>query len=112
MEKKTEIPGIRGAVWVDPVRFVLTRIDDTRDTEDGVYSAYSLRVSVVMYDAAASETTVLKEATDTKNFWFDEVTNDGGALRIRESSVESEKDWGDEEKISERAIEVEIPAAG
>jgi hypothetical protein len=111
-EEFKEVEGIIGAKWVDPVRFVMSRIDGVRESEDGVYSTGLLRCSVVMYDTAASETTVLKEATDTKNYWFDSVTDDGASVVIREVSVKSEKDWGDEEKTETREIAVEIPPAG
>jgi hypothetical protein len=113
MEKKAEIDGVKGAVWIDSIRFVTTRIDDVRDIpEPASGSAFGYRVSVVMYDTGASETVVLKESTDTKNYWFDEVIEDGGALSVREESVKSQDDWGDEEKTEEREIRVEIPAAG
>ena len=113
--KMAEFSGIRGQLtWVDPVRFVMTRIDDTREFEEG---GYGWRVSVVMYDLAiaAGKTTVLKEATDTQNFWLEGVVEGGGVLgvlAVREESVKSEKDWGDEEKTENREIRVEIPAAG
>ena len=64
---------------------------------------------MVMHDAAASRTTVLKEATDTKNYWLSSVRD--GAVTVWEDSVKSEKDWGDEDKIEGREITVEIPAA-
>jgi hypothetical protein len=112
MEKSAEIAGLReNAVWIDPMRFVMTRIDDIRD---GSFAnlGYGLRVSVVMYDSAASETVILKEATDTRNYWLMEVIEDGGALSVIEESVKSQDDWGDEGKTEEREIRVEIPAAG
>jgi hypothetical protein len=113
MKKKARIGGVKGAVWIDPIRFVTTRIDDTRDIpEPSSGRALGYRVSVVMYDTAASETVVLKESTNTKNYWLDEVIEDGGALSIREESVKSRDDWGDEEKTEEREIRIEVPAAG
>jgi hypothetical protein len=112
-DKKAEFSGVVGsAEWIDPVRFVFTRIDDARETEDGVFSMNALRLSVAMYDTSEEETTVLKEATDTKNYWFQRMTEDGASLVVNEDSVKSEKDWGDEEKIETREIKVEIPAAG
>jgi hypothetical protein len=113
MEKKTEIPGMRGtASWIDAGRFVVTRIDDVRETESGIFSTYALRLSAVMYDTAAEETVVLKEATATQNFWCRELTDDGASITVWEDYVESEKDWGDDEKINTREIKVEIPPAG
>ena len=67
MEKKTEIPGIRGdAVWIDPMRFVMSRIDDMREGGTFANLSYGLRVSVVMYDSAASETVVLRKIGGTR----------------------------------------------
>jgi hypothetical protein len=109
LEKKAEIDGVKGAVWIDPIRFVMTRIDDAHDIPE---PAFVYRVSVVMYDTAASETVVLKESTDTKNYWLDEVIEEGAALSVREQSVESPDDWADEEKIGTREITVPIPPAG
>jgi hypothetical protein len=116
-EKLAEFSGIRGGIaWIDPVRFVMTSIDDTRElAEEGSSpfgASYYLRVSVVMYDTAEKEATVLKEATDTQNFWLSEIIEDGSALTVTEESVKSEKDWGIEEKTEEREIRVEIPPAG
>ncbi len=72
----------------------------------------ALRLSAVMYDTVAEELIVLKEATATKNYWYGGLADDGGSLVIQEDSVKSEKDWGDEEKITTREIKIEIPAAG
>jgi hypothetical protein len=113
MEKKAEIDGVKGAVWIDPIRFVTTRIDDAREISGAISGrAFGYRVSVVMYDTAVSDTVVLKESTDTKNYWLNEVIEDGGALSVREESVKSQDDWGDEGKTEEREIRVEIPTAG
>jgi hypothetical protein len=113
MEKKTEIPGMRGnAVWIDHMRFVMTRIDDIRGGGSFANLGYGLRVSVVMHDSAASETVVLKEATDTRNYWLMEIIEDGEVLSVIEESVKSQDDWSDEEKTDEREIRVEVPAAG
>ena len=113
VEMLAEFDGVRGQLaWIDPVRFVFTRIDDIREAGAVFNLSYSLRFSVVMYDTAARETTVLKEATDTQNFWFPEVIENGSALTVTEDSVKSEQDWDDEEKIERREIRVEIPAAG
>ena len=111
-EKFAEFPGIRGDVqWIDPVRFVLTRIDDIRQ---GRYLnlGYGLRLSVVMYDVDAREATVLKEATDTQNYSLLSVKGDRSGISVMEESVKSEKDWENEDKIETRIIEIAIPAAG
>jgi hypothetical protein len=113
-EKIAEFGGIRGDIqWIDPARFALTRIDeDIREGGSFENLSYGLRLSVVMYDAGTKETTVLKESTDTQNYSFASVTDDGSAVTVIEQSVKSEADWGDEDKIEERVFEVEIPAAG
>lgn len=111
MEEIIEIPGVRGsATWIDPGRFVMTRIDDGRETERGTFSMASLRLSAVMYDAAAEELLLLKEATGTKNYWFVELAEEG-SLVLREDSVKSEKDWGDEKKIKTREMKMKVPPA-
>ena len=112
-EKIFEFDGVRGQLaWIDPVRFVATRIDDGREERGEVYNLQSLRFSVMMYDTARRETIVLKEATDTQNFWFPELIEDGSAVAVTEDSVKSAKDWDDEDKIERREIRVEIPPAG
>ena len=113
MERKVEIAGVRGNIqWIDHLRFVLTRIDDIRD-EGGVFNlAYGWRVSAVLYDDLASEIFVLKGSTNTQNYWFSGITEDGSSVTIREESVRSEADWADEDKIETREIIVEIPPAG
>lgn len=110
-KKLTDLAGTRGGLaWVDPVRFVMTRIDDARaDADDAVVG---LRVSVVLVDVAAGETVVLKEATATQNFWLETVVEDGKAVTVREDSVKAEQDWADEDKITSQNLRVEIPAAG
>ncbi len=113
MEQKIEIPGTRdSASWIDVGRFAMTRIDDVRETETGVFSMAALRLSAVMYDAIAEELVVLKEASATKNYWCEGLSEDGGSIIILEDSVKSEKDWSNEEKIKTRKIKIEIPAAG
>jgi hypothetical protein len=114
MEKKAEFSGLRGEIaWLeDGMRFAFTRIDDVRDSEDGVYSSSLLKLSAVLYDSTVDETVVLKESTDTKNYRFSEISDDGEKIVITEESVKSPKDWGDEEKVKEREIKVPVPAAG
>ena len=113
MEQKVEIPGVRGsAAWVDPLRFVLTRIDDPRADEDGVILEYeSYKTSAVLYDSAADDETILGESSGTQDFAIGEVTDDGKIVII-ESYVDSPKDWADEDKIKTRETTVEVPAAG
>jgi hypothetical protein len=117
MTKKAEFTGVRGEIgWLpdEGVRFAFTRIDGPRETEDGEYDPYALKLSAVVYDPSVKEEVVLKEATDKQNFRFSGFS-DGGVVIIEET-VESEKDWGQEGfdggKIKEREITVEVPAAG
>lgn len=113
MEEIIEIPGARGSIeWIDPYRFAMTRTDGSRDVGSEVFSMAALRLSVVVYDAAVDEMTVVKEGTATKSFWYERLAEDGASLVIREDSVKSEKDWEKEGKIKTREIKAEIPAAG
>jgi hypothetical protein len=60
--KKAEFSGMRGEMaWTgDGIRFVFTRIDDTREETGELANApYWLRLSAVLYDSAADETIVL-----------------------------------------------------
>ena len=111
-----EISGVRdNLAWIDPIRFVMTGIDDTREGpnyEKRGGPAFGLRTSIVMFDTATKKSSVLKKSTATQNFWFDEVIEDGKALNGREEYVKSEGDWGDEEKEQSRDIRIEVPAAG
>ena len=114
MEKKAEFSGMLGQIeWLeDGMRFVFTRIDDIREggAEPGVSIGWKL--SAILYDSAIEEAIPLKESTDTKNFSFDSVSEDGEHIALTETSVQSSKDWGEEEKIKEREIKVPMPAAG
>ena len=113
-EKLTELAGIRGSLaWLDPVRLVMTRIDDTRggpNYENRGGPAFGWRTSIVMFDIASKKIVVLKESTATQNFWFDSIIQGGKALNGREDYVTSESDWGDEAKEKKRQIRIEIPA--
>jgi hypothetical protein len=112
-EKTAEFGGIRGEIeWIGPDRFVFTSIgEDTRDGGRFFNLSYGLYLSVSMYDTAAKELTVLKEAAATLNFTLGGVTDGGKAVTVIEQSVKSEEDWADEDKIETREIRVEIPAA-
>jgi hypothetical protein len=112
-EKTAELSGVRGQlVWLDPVRFAFTRIDDARDIEGGIAAGNWLKTSLVMYDTAAKEETILKEATDKLNYSYPSLSDGGNSLTVTEESVKSEKDWEDDDKVTRREIRVEIPAAG
>jgi hypothetical protein len=115
MAKKAEFAGMRGeAAWTaDGMRFVFTRIDDTRDdTGELANVPYWLRLSAVLYDSATGETVVMKESTDTQNFRFGAVSGDGENIVLSEEYVKSPKDWADEDKVKTREVTVPVPAAG
>ena len=111
MEKKAEFSGLRGgAEWIDPKRFVLTRIDDLRADEEGaILQDAGYKTSVIMYDSALGEETVLRESSDTGSFALDGVSE--GKIVVYETYVASPKDWADEDKIEGREISVDIPPA-
>lgn len=114
MEKIAEFSGLRGeAAWLDDgMRFVFTRIDDTREGAVFPGLSYGLKVSAVLYDSAVEETIPLKEADETRNYTFLSVSPDGMDIRIVETSVLSPGHWADTEKWKEREITVPVPAAG
>ncbi len=74
--------------------------------------SYALKLSVVFYDALAEEERVLKKADNTKNFSLVSFFQDWGKIKILETSVKSSKDWGNEKKIKEREIAIDVPNAG
>jgi hypothetical protein len=112
-EKIAEFPGIRGDLqWIDPVRFVFTRIDGIREGGSFHGLAYGLRLSVAMYDTIAREEIVLKKATDRSNFTLMAANADGDVVSVFEESVAFEEDWSDEGASETKIIDVEIPAAG
>jgi hypothetical protein len=117
MKKLAEFIGMQypsTPAWIDPHRFVFTRIDDEdHNRNDGsVILSHRWRLSVVIYDTAVSEIIVLKEATDTQNFLLDAVIENGSAVSVSQESVKSVNDWGDPDKTEYRNIKVEVPPAG
>jgi hypothetical protein len=71
---------------------------------------YWLRLSAGLYDSATGETIVLKESTETQNFRFSSVSDDGEHIVLLEEYVKSPKDWADEDKVETREITVPVPA--
>ena len=67
--------------------------------------------SAVLYDPDQG-VIVLKQATAKENFIVTGVSEDGEKITISVTSVNSEKDWEDDEKRQESEITVEVPAAG
>jgi hypothetical protein len=71
---------------------------------------YAFGSSVALYDPAEGAI-VLKQATAKEDFTVKGVSEDGKKILISVASVESEKDWEDQEKRQESEITVEVPAA-
>jgi hypothetical protein len=97
--------------WLDARRCVFTSIGE--EIRDGSFAnlGYGLRLSVVLYDAAARKATILREATDTQNFMLSAVCFETFEVEIIENSVKSDEDWRDEAKIKKKKISVPIPDA-
>lgn len=97
--------------WLDPARLVYVRTDGIR--ENGAFPGlgYGLELSVVLYDCAARRETPLRTATDTANFYLASVAPDGRMATLVEESVAAPADWGVEDKIKTRELEVPVPAA-
>jgi hypothetical protein len=114
MKERVSFGGLKWQIeWLDARRLVFTRIGD--DIREGGFSpglGYGLALSAVVYDAVSGETIVLKEATATRNYMFSLVNTETNVIQLTEQFVESERDWGDEEKIGEREITVPIPDGG
>ena len=99
-------------IWIDPIRFVFTRLDDIRELGTFANLGYGVEFSAVLYDTATAESIVLKKADETHNYYVDSLIKNENALKITEESVPTEQDWGNEDKIKSHTIHVEIPAAG
>ena len=96
--------------WVDPHRFIFTSIDKdkcprTKDEDDWWNSP-------ALYDTVEEKLVVLKEATETKNYFITGCDHDTGVIDLNEASVKDKKDWGDPDKVEYKEITVETPAAG
>jgi hypothetical protein len=113
-KKKAELRGVRGELgWLDDNRLGFTRIETDGVRVGRFYGlAYGLKLSAALYDLAAGKESVLKKATETQNFSFAGVSDDGKSIKIGEEYVDSEGDWIDEDKRKAREIKVPISAAG
>jgi hypothetical protein len=91
----------------------LAKPDEDKPLNVGAFRnlGYGLRLSVTMYDTAAKEAVILKNATDTQNFSLLSVSGDSGEMKllIAEQRVSRERDWDNEAKIQNLEIEIEIP---
>ena len=108
--KKKSFVSAGHSFWIDPHRFIFTSVDKSRGPrtkdEDDWWNSLS------MYDTIEDELTVLKEATEKKNYFITGYDEDKGVIELNEASVKDKKDWSDPDKIEYKEITVEIPAAG
>ena len=101
--------------WIDPHRFVFSSVDERKGPriKNWEYRGNEgWRCSVVLYDTIEGTRTVLKQATDTKNYIVTVCDEENGTLKIWEHFVKNVKDWNDEKKVKDRAFSIPIPAAG
>jgi ankyrin repeat protein len=113
--KKAELNGLRDQLeWFDENRFVYTKIESNGIREGGSFPgfSYGLKLSAAVYDVGEGEEIVLKEATNTQNFYYSSLTETGVDFELTEEYVEFPEDWGDEGKIRSRKIRVPIPLPG
>ena len=111
LKLKKSFHGI-GLAWLDPVRFVFTLIDTSKDERyEGAANSGTLFegwLSVVVYDSAADSLTTVVEATKTEDFMMNEFDGNTGELVITKISVTDEKDWA-EENLKHEEIRVRVP---
>ena len=67
--------------------------------------------SIQLYDCETGKTTLIREATATKNYALNGYDRAKCALDITESFVKNAKDWEDEDKINDKELSVPVPAA-
>ena len=107
-EKKKSFVSAGHSFWIDPHRFLFTSVDETTGARDK--AGDQLWDSVAMYDTVFEELNILKEATETKDYFI--TGYDAGDIDVSEGSVKDKKDWNDPDKIEYKDITVETPAAG
>ena len=109
-EKKKSFVSAGHAFWIDPHRFLFTSVDESKGARDK--AGDQLWDSPALYDTVENELTVLKEATETKDYFITGYDHDTGVIDVSEGSVKDEKDWNNPDKIEYKDITVETPAAG
>ena len=67
--------------------------------------------TIKIHDCETGKTTVIREATATKNYALNGYNRETGALDITESFVKNAKDWEDEDKIDDKELSLPVPAA-
>jgi hypothetical protein len=110
--KKT-FEGSDPLAWIDNTRFAFTFTHTEKDLRptDEVDISWN---SVAVYETAEGMEgqTIVKEATETKNYTFMSADLDEQKLVINETSVKKESDWGNEDKMESNEITVDYPPAG
>ncbi|MBO4369346.1 MAG: hypothetical protein J5803_04530 [Desulfovibrio sp.] len=107
--KKAEYVAAGHVWWVDPHRFILTVRDESKGPRSNNDDWWC---SAALYDSVENELIILKEATETKNYFVNGYDADAGTLDVVEGSVADKKDWNDKKKIKFKEITLPIPAAG
>ena len=96
--------------WIDNNRFAFSTVDSDKGPRvEGMFDLWWC--SVKLYDCKTGKTTVIREATATKNYALNGYNRETGALDITESVVKNAKDWEDEDKIDDKELSVPVPAA-
>lgn len=108
--KKKSFISAAHSFWIDPHRFIFTSIDKDKGPrtkeEDDWWN------SPALYDTVENDLVILKNATETKNYFITGYDYETGVIDITESSVKNKNDWSDPDKIEYKEITVETPAAG
>ncbi len=113
--RKAEFVSAGRFFWVDPLRFVFNSVDERKGprVKNWQYRGNEgWRCSVVLYDTVEKSLTVLKQATDTRNYTVTECDGESGELEIWEHFVKKVKDWNDDTKVQSRDFRIPVPAAG
>jgi hypothetical protein len=108
--KKKSFVSAGHSFWVDPHRFFFTSVDESKGARDN--AGDQLWDSIAMYDSVFDELSILKEATETKDYFITGCDYDKGTVDVSESSVKNKKDWNNQDKIEYKELTVPIPAAG
>ena len=96
--------------WIDPNRFAFSTVDSDKGPRvEGMFDLWWC--SIQLYDCETGKTTLIREATATKNYALNGYDRAKGALDITESFVNKAKDWEDEDKINDKELSVPVPAA-
>ena len=109
-DKKKSFVSAGHSFWIDPHRFLFTSVDEKKGARDK--AGDQLWDSVALYDTVFEELNILKEATETKDYFITGFDHDAGTIDVSEGSVKDKKDWNNPDKINYKDITVETPAAG